>query len=549
MSSIDFVQREPILENTFLSDFLLQAFLDWKLPARFQKEIKADLQTLGEMAATEMLSLAKRAEHNEPRLISYSAWGKRLDYIEMDPAWRELGKIAAQQGIVGSAYDPKYGSFGRLIQAFKLYLFHPSSAFFSCPLAMTDGAAKVLQKLGDEELKRGAFKKLISRDPNDFWTSGQWMTEKTGGSDVSETTTTAKPIADHFELHGIKWFTSSITSEMALALARIEGAPKGSKGLSLFYVETHLDNQNLNNIEILRLKNKLGTKALPTSELYLRGTRAKIVGEPGQGIKNISTMLNVTRMYNSVCALAHMNRALAWCDSFAKSRRVFGSLLAEQPLYRRVRQQLDATYLANFLMTFTLAEWVGKEEQGEADETEKAMVRFLVPVLKMFTAKHCMSVVSECLEIFGGAGYVEDTGMPTLLRDAQVFSIWEGATNVLSLDFLRVLEKEQAGEPFVFMVRKMVEGLMAKPLEPHKIRLSRELDRVESMFTEIKSKSSIEAQEVSRELSFAVAELFGGVLLANWAQVAAARPAIMESRLAAAKFWAMRPRSEVNFLT
>lgn len=549
MGSIDFIQPEPVLENTFQTDSLLKSYLSWKLPRELQSTVSRELQTLGGLAAGEMLSLARTAELNEPRLISYSAWGRRQDLVEVDPAWRRLGEIAATEGVVASAYEKSSGVWARLIQAFKLYLYHPSSAFFSCPLAMTDGAAKVIEMLGDDELKKGAFKKLISRDSKNFWTSGQWMTEKTGGSDVGETSTMAMRVKSHYELHGIKWFTSSITSEMALALARIEGAPSGSKGLSLFYVETHIDGDQLNNIEVLRLKNKMGTKALPTAELFLRGTKAKLIGEPGQGVKNIATMLNITRLYNSICSLAHMNRAMVLSNKFANTRKVFGSFLSEQPLYKKICRQLESTYLVSFLMTFTLAEWLGKVEQGESTQEEKALVRLLIPILKMFTAKHCLSVTSECLEVFGGAGYVEDTGIPVLMRDAQVFPIWEGATNVLSLDVLRVLEKDQIGDVFQSMIQKYLDEIQSSALESVKRQLAKEVENL-SLFTQrLKEMDSNERQENSRELAFLMGELFGGTLLAHWAQVSVENKVVFERLTMSAEIWTHRLRTKANFLT
>src|SRR6185369_9374815 len=149
------------------------------------------------------------------------------------------------------------------------YMFHPDSAWFTCPLAMTDGAARAIELYGDERLKDRALTRLLSRKPSEFWTSGQWMTEREGGSDVSRTATVAKKHKDGWRLHGAKWFTSSTTSPVALALARIEGAGEGSDALSLFYVELFDEAGRLRNIQVNRLKDKLGTHALPTAELTL----------------------------------------------------------------------------------------------------------------------------------------------------------------------------------------------------------------------------------------------------------------------------------------
>ncbi|MEK6554173.1 MAG: acyl-CoA dehydrogenase family protein, partial [Bdellovibrionota bacterium] len=323
---------------------------------------------------------------------------------------------------------------------------------------------------GSPEQKDRAFRNLTSRDPEKFWTSGQWMTERTGGSDVSGTSTIARQENQGWNLEGIKWFTSATTSPMALLLARTEGAAEGSRGLSLFYTELRDKNQKLQNIEILRLKDKLGTKALATAELKLNKTPAEPVGELGSGVKKISSLFNITRIYNSVCATSHMRRALDLAQDYSQKRQAFGKLLVKLPLHKSWLEHLEQEWARCFKLTFFVAELLGKDEMGKATETEKLLLRGLTPIVKLYTAKKCMQVVSEVVEIFGGAGYCEDTGIPKLLRDAQVFSIWEGATNVLALDFLRAVQKEGVLQPILEKAQnaelnKLAQTLVKEPAE------------------------------------------------------------------------------------
>jgi putative acyl-CoA dehydrogenase len=364
----------------------------------------------------------------------------------MSEGWRRLEHAAATEGIVASAYERKFGEFSRVYNAALLYLFHSSSAFVSCPLAMTDGAARAIELYGSPEMKARAFRHLTSRNPAEFWTSGQWMTERSGGSDVSGTATLARPVAGSagwdFQLDGVKWFTSALTSQMALLLARTEGAESGSRGLSLFYVELRDERGRLKNIEVLRLKEKLGTKALPTAELLLKGTPAQLIGEPGGGVKKISSLFNITRVYNAVCATSHLRRALDLAQSYSQKRVAFGRKIAEHPLHARTLDNLELQFEKCFALTFFVAHLLGRQECGTASSEDLLLLRALTPIAKAYTARQCMAGVSEVVEIFGGAGYVEDSGIPRLLRDAQVFSIWEGTTNVLALDFLRAVEKE-----------------------------------------------------------------------------------------------------------
>ncbi len=445
-----FFQTGPTLTNTYRSDRLLQALIHSQLSSTQRQEAEAELVHLGERCATDLQKFSEQAEANPPHLNSYDPWGRRIDEIQVSEGWKKLEEAAAVEGIVATGYERKYGIHSRLVQFAKLYLYHPSSAFFSCPLAMTDGAARAIELFGSAEMKARALKNLTSRDPQQFWTSGQWMTERTGGSDVSGTTTIAIPKGgDHYELHGTKWFTSATTSQMAMTLARIQGHPEGSKGLSLFYLELRDAQGRLNNIEVHRLKDKLGTKALPTAELSLVGTPATLVGGEGNGVKKIAALFNITRMYNSVCALGAARRALALAFDYSQKRSAFGKVLMELPLHRETLTDLAVEFEGNFHLTFSLAELLGKEELGHASAEEAAMLRMLTPIAKLYTAKSCQAITSEVVEIFGGAGYVEDAGISRYYRDAQVFSIWEGATNVLSLDVLRAIEKENVFVPFM----------------------------------------------------------------------------------------------------
>lgn len=440
MQNNDFFQEEASITNTYQSDILFKDYINKVIPEAYKKEVISDLNSVGEKASGEWLQWSLLAENNKPTLTQYDPQGRRIDYIETHQGWKNLEAAAATHGIVATAYERKHQEFSRIYQMAKLYLYSPSSAFVGCPLAMTDGAARAIELHGDEHLKSHAFKHLTSRDPKTFWTAGQWMTEKNGGSDVSGTSTVAKPIGNNqYELFGTKWFTSATTSPMALTLARIEGDPSLKSGLSLFYLEVPN-----NNIEVHRLKGKLGTDALPTAELSLYGSKATLMGGPNEGVKRISSVLNITRIYSSIGALAHMRRFIDLATSYATKRKAFGQYLINLPLHKKTLMDLEIEFEKCFRLTFYVVELLGKEETNKATDLEKKILRALTPIVKLYTAKKCVTIASECLECFGGAGYIENTGVSRLFRDAQVFAIWEGTTNILALDFLRVCEKEGA---------------------------------------------------------------------------------------------------------
>ena len=435
---MSFVQPAPQLGNQYRDDRVLRSYLRRLLAPATLAAIESDLLALGSNAADAWKSTRQRSAE-EPALTHWDAWGNRVDRVELTRAWRTAQPLAARYGLVAAGHDPAFGASARVHQFALVYLFHCASEFYPCPLAMSDGAATVLKASGNAQLIARALPHLLSHDPAQHWISGQWMTENAGGSDVSGSETTARLVDGEWRLYGRKWFTSAINAPMALALARPEGAPAGADGLALFYIETRDPNGRWQNIVLDRLKHKLGTRELPTAEIHLDGTPAQLVGEAQHGVRMIAPMLNVTRTWNAVCALATMRRALALARDYAQRRQAFGRPLAEQPLHRTTLANLQAQYEAAFHLTFYVVELLGLAQTGAASAAQHNQLRLLTPLVKLWTGKLAVAIASEACECLGGAGYLEDTGMPQLLRDAQVYSIWEGTTNVLALDFLRAL--------------------------------------------------------------------------------------------------------------
>lgn len=212
-----FQQTFPTLSNQYIADDGLQKMLLKFFSAAQKAEMNNDFIRFGELVATKIDSLAKEAESNEPYLIKYDSFGHQIDEIKISSAWKELKRISAIEGLVAIPYEKNKSSSSRLIQMIKIYMFSGGCAVYSCPLAMTDGAAHLLQDINHE-----IFQSLTSRDPEKFWTSGQWMTEKIGGSDVSNIETEAIKTESGYELNGLKWFTSSTDSDMAIVLAKIK---------------------------------------------------------------------------------------------------------------------------------------------------------------------------------------------------------------------------------------------------------------------------------------------------------------------------------------
>lgn len=450
---MDFFQDPPRLAaDQYADDRVLRSYLARVLDPDVLAEVEPSLSRMGCLAGGPLFELQAADRLNEPVLTRYDAWGNRVDRIELTPLWQLAARVAAEEGVVATAYERRHGAASRIHQFALAYLFEASSDVYTCPLAMTDGAAKSLVAHGNQVLLDRALPRLTDRDPATAWTSGQWMTERIGGSDVGLSETVARPAEGGavgpvagvplYRLRGTKWFTSATTSQMALALARPEGNPDGGRGLALFYVEIKDGQGRSNGITVHRLKDKLGTRKVPTAELTLDGTVAVAVAGLTDGVRNISPMLNVTRVWNAVGAAGGMRRGLALARDYAARRVQFGAPLSEKPLHLDTLAGVQAEYEAAFHLTFRVVELLGAEEAGEADEASLRLLRLLTPIVKLTTGRQAVAAASEILEAFGGAGYVEDTGLPRLLRDAQVLPIWEGTTNVLSLDTIRAIVKD-----------------------------------------------------------------------------------------------------------
>ncbi|MDX6695289.1 MAG: acyl-CoA dehydrogenase [Blastocatellia bacterium] len=533
-----FQQTPPTLGNQYEDDRVLRSYLRRAVPPDALVEIEPALASLGELAGGELYRMQLAERLKEPVLTQWDAWGDRVDHIELSPLWRLAERISAERGIVATAYERRHGSFSRIHQCALAYLFTPSTDIYSCPLAMTDGAAHTLLSSGNQALINRAVPHLTTRDAAEFWTSGQWMTEATGGSDVGLTETSARQDEEGvWRLYGRKWFTSATTSQMALTLARPEGNGPGGQGLALFYIETRDERGRLRNIQINRLKDKLGTRKVPTAELTLDGTPAQLVKGATDGVRNIAPMLNITRLWNGISAVSLMRRGLALALDYARKRVAFGATLSAKPLHLDTLAWLQAETEAAFHFAFRVAELTGLSEAREIDDEQAVLLRLLTPLMKLTTAKQAVMAASETLEAFGGAGYVEDTGLPLLLRDAQVLPIWEGTTNVLSLDSLRVLSSDgRAFQMFKAEVERCLEPVSESRLaEAARVaRLS--LEHAESWLAHARKEGQPALEAGARSFALTLGRTLELSLLIKHAQWSQEQEADMRATAAARRF-------------
>ncbi|GJJ77891.1 hypothetical protein EMPS_10250 [Entomortierella parvispora] len=543
-ADVGFKQDVPDVQNTFLEDPVMISVLERYLPGNVLNEIKPDLIQICDWANTEGVTLTARMEEDQPRLRQYDSWCRRVDELLVTEAWNKQKGIAAREGVVAIAYERKYGQFSRIYQMAKLMLWTSGSGLYSCPIAMTDGCARVIELHGTQEMKDQVYSRLISRDPQKFITSGQWMTERPGGSDVGRTETQA--VWDEqkkaWSVSGFKWFSSATDANVTMLLARTHdptpgAAPNsmrdGSKGLSLYLAKVRDDDGKLNGVRIHRLKDKVGTKALPTAELELDGMLAQQVGDNYRGVKNISSILNITRVYCGMGCTAAMQRFVLGAKDYARRREVFGALLRDQPLHLATLANMELQYRATSQFTFFCIAMLGRIETldnnlPEVKERDIPLLRFLTPILKVWSAKNAFAMSQEAMEAFGGQGYMEETGLGRAMRDILVNTIWEGTTNVLSLDVLRVMAETggDALELYAETVRGILEPLKGRP---HFVKSAESIEESLTLIaTHFTTYATIETRHLleasARGLTFAMADVLAGALLcqhAAWSEAKA----------------------------
>lgn len=403
-----------------------------------------DLHRLGRLAGSEQAQQwGEQANRYEPTLRTHDRAGHRIDEVEFHPSWHRLLEVAVGAGLAGAPWaDERSGA--HVARAAGYYAWSQLEAGHGCPVSMTYAVVPALRS--SPELAARYEPLLTSRtyDPGLRTPSGKGgllagmgMTEKQGGSDVRANSTSAVDAGDGtWRLRGHKWFTSAPMCDLFLVLAQ---APAG---LSCFLVPRVLPDGTRNVFRIQRLKDKLGNRSNASSEPELDGTVAWLVGEPGRGVRTILDMVAMTRLDCVIGSAAGMRAAVVQAVHHARHRSAFGGLLVDKPLMRNVLADLQLESEAATTLALRLAGAIDRGSRG--DEQEKAFARLAVAVGKYWVCKRQPPMVAEALECLGGNGYVEESVLPRLYREAPLNGIWEGSGNVQALDVLRALVREPA---------------------------------------------------------------------------------------------------------
>ncbi|WP_405717646.1 acyl-CoA dehydrogenase family protein [Streptomyces sp. NBC_00046] len=462
-------------------------------------EVRGELGELGRAAGSaQVQEWGAQANANPPVLRSHDRYGHRIDEVEFHPAWHRLLGHAVGAGLTDAWGRPG----GHVRRAAGFLVWTQAEAGHGCPLSMTHAAVPALRT--DPELA-AVWEPLLTSSVYEQGLRpaerkagallGMGMTEKQGGTDVRANTTRAEPLAaaGEYLLTGHKWFCSAPMSDGFLVLAQAPG------GLTCFLLPRVLPDGTRNTFAIQRLKDKLGNRSNASAEVEFDGTWARRVGEEGRGVRTIIEMVAATRLDCVVGSAALMRQAVAQAVHHCAYRSAFGGVLIEKPLMRNVLADLALESEAATVLAMRLA-----AAYDDGSESERAFLRIAVPAAKYWVTKRCTPLVGEALECLGGNGYVEESGMPRLLREAPLNSIWEGAGNVQALDVLRALQREPM-------------ALNAFLQEVGRARgADHRLDRaIKDMLTELADLDGIEAR--ARRLAERMALVLQGSLLVRWA--------------------------------
>lgn len=432
--------------NLYRADPTLAALLPLYLPRALEAHLAPHLDRLGGLAGGQLADLAAVADVNPPMLHMRTRRGEDSQSIAYHPAYREMERLAfGEYGLAALSHRGGVLDWPAPMPAAAkyaiTYLFVQAEFGLCCPVSMTDSLTRTLRKFGDAALVDRYLPQLTSQDMDELFQGAMFMTEQGAGSDIANTIVAASPSADgSWSLTGDKWFCSNADAELAMVLARPDGAAPGIKGVSLFLLPRTRPDGSANSYRILRLKEKLGTRSMASGEIRLEGATAWMVGEPGAGMRQMADMVNNSRLSNGVRAAGMMRKAVTEALYIAHRRIAFGTPIVALPLMRRQLAKMLMRAEQARSMVFQTADALRRSDAGEAGAY--ALLRILTPLIKFRACRDARVVTGDAMEVRGGCGYIEDFPDARLVRDAHLGSIWEGTSNIVALDVLRAAARE-----------------------------------------------------------------------------------------------------------
>lgn len=445
--------------NLFDDDPQLQLLLRLYLPGPLYAHLLPHFKRLGELAGGPLDALAATADRNPPTLEHRARTGVDAQRIIKHPAYVEMERLAFSEfGLAAMSHRAGVLDWQETLPAAAKYaltfLFVQAEFGLCCPLSMTDSLARTLRKYGEPDLVARYLPALISQDVQTLAQGAMFMTEQGAGSDVAATATLAKRDGQAWRLTGEKWFCSNPDAELAMVLARTGDAASGMRGISLFLLPRHLPDGTTNSYRILRLKDKMGSRSMASGEIELNGALAYLVGTEGRGFVQMADMVNNSRLSNGVRAAGLMRRAVGEAFFIARRRQAFGHQLIDLPLMRRQLMKLLLPSEQARSMMFQTAEALRRADAGDASAYQ--LVRILTPLIKFRACRDARKVTGDAMEVRGGCGYIEEWSDPRLVRDAHLGSIWEGTSNIVALDVMRAIRREDSLTALVAYLQRLL---------------------------------------------------------------------------------------------
>jgi len=462
-----YVARDCAGLDFFAIDGGVRDLLGLYLAPDTRAALEPHFQRMGELAGGQLDALARAADQHPPVLNARDRFGRDEDWIDYHPAYREMEQIAFgdfqfhamshRGGVLGlDAPLPFVAKY-----AFQ-YLFVQAEFGLMCPISVTDTSIHLIRKFASAELQAYLLPKMLSSDMATLWKGTQFMTERAGGSDVGAIETVARRDGDDWRLYGDKWFCSHADADVALMLARPEGAPAGTAGLALFALPRRLKDGRRNNYRIVRLKDKLGTRSMASGEIRLEGAVAYLVGDVTRGFKQMMEQVNLSRLSHGVRAAAMMRRCVNEALTCARARVVFGEKVIDHPLLRRQLMKLIVPTEEALSMVMQTARCMDEANAGSSEA--RNVVRILTPLLKFRACRDNIPVATGSMEVRGGNGYIEEWVHARLVRDAHVGVLWEGTSNINAIDIVaRAVGKSGAHKALSALVTKRLEAAQALP--------------------------------------------------------------------------------------
>lgn len=439
------------MSNSCTFDPYLEPWLRVRVPRL--ADYSSQLAEFHDWVRTEVDAQANYTDrYAPPALETYDRNGDVVNRIVANRWYDQQHCELYRRGIIGLPYAE---NAPHLLTFTMGYILSQADISLHCPVTLTGAVAYVLGSHAPEALRQQFLYDVVRMDGL-AKTGGTWATEQHGGSDVGATTTRAVPNGDRFALHGLKWFTSNANSGLAVATARPEGAAPGSAGLGLYLVPSHLDDGTPNHYRIRRLKDKLGTKGLPTGEIDLLGAAAFEIAPPPEGFKLMMEALEYSRVHNAVGSAGVQRRALGEALAWTKSRHAFGHVLADYPMVQDELLLIRVDFEAGALLAFEAAITF---DEVQRDPERRTWLRLSTALAKYLTAEYAIAASRAALELIGGNGYTSDYPVARLLRDAQVLTVWEGPANIQALELLRLLSPRYRGWE---QYQSRVQGICAR---------------------------------------------------------------------------------------